>query len=49
MEQTKSFMEHTEEEGSAISVFEPDYTSDFKSYFKNVVSLYSLKYIESTN
>jgi len=37
MEQTKSFMELAEEEGSAISVFEPDYTSEFKSYLEDSI------------
>jgi len=30
-------MELAEEEGSAISVFEPDYTSEFKSYLEDSI------------
>ena len=37
MEQTKSFLELAVEEGSVISVFEPDYTSEFKSYLEDSI------------
>ena len=37
MEQTKSFLELAEEEGSVISVFEPDYTSEFKSFLESSI------------
>lgn len=37
MEQTKTFLELAEEEGSVISVFEPDYTSEFKSYLEDSI------------
>lgn len=37
MEQTKSFFEFAEEEGSVVSVFEPDYTSEFKSYLEDSI------------
>ena len=36
-QQTKSFFELAEEEGSTISMFEPDYTSEFKSFLEDSI------------
>ena len=41
MEQTKSFFDIAEKEGS---VFEPDYTSEFKSFLEN-----SIRHSDSAN
>ena len=37
MEQTKSFFELAEDQGSEITVFEPDYTSEFKDFLEESI------------